>query len=298
MTEEQAKTNWITYNNFRYFYYINDIPVESFEEFMFYLNQILLKHNYFDDDSDMSIEDSYISFDCDNSDYMEDGNEEYCTLQSIGRKLFIIGHIGSKISPKCGYIYDYPEGVIPDFLNIFNLIFPDLKFIENHGLIEIWGLNTNSMTCIQYLFLIIRNIKNPHFNFELFYIQGGVTDRKENRENEFSIITKKLIRENANHFCESCGELLLKPNYCKKSGEKILQYSKYYSKDYKLYGYIDHINEHRFCGSNDAENGQLLCHICHSKKTNIFSRSKNLFQKIKNKLSVVSLKSSIKKISR
>jgi hypothetical protein len=291
MSENQAVTHWQTFNNFVFLLNKYSISMELFEEFMFYLNQILLKHNYFDDDSDMSIDDSYISFDCDNSDYMEDGNEEYCTLQSIGRKIFIIGHIGSKISPKCGYIYDYPEGVIPDFLNIFNLIFPDLKFIENHGLIEIWGLNTNSMTFIQHLFLIIRNIKNPHFNFELFYIQGGVTDRKENRENEFSIITKKLIRENANHSCESCGELLLKPNYCKKSGEKILQYS-------KLCGYIDHINEHRFCGSNDAENGQLLCHICHSKKTNMFSRSKNLFQKIKNKLSVVSLKSSIKKISR
>jgi len=33
-----------------------------------------------------------------------------------------------------------------------------------------------------------------------------------------------------------------------------------------MYGYIDHINEHRFGGSNDIENGQLLCHICHSKK--------------------------------
>jgi 5-methylcytosine-specific restriction endonuclease McrA len=65
-----------------------------------------------------------------------------------------------------------------------------------------------------------------------------------------------------------------------------------------MYGYIDHINEHRFGGSNDIENGQLLCHVCHSKKTNMFSRSKNLFQKIKNKFSVVSLQSSIKKISR
>jgi hypothetical protein len=298
MTEEQAKTNWITYNNFRYLCHINDIPMESFEEFQFYLNKILLKCSYFDNDSDMSMDDSFISFDCNSSDYMEDGNEEYCTFQSIGRKMCIIGHIGSKISPKCGYIYDYPERVIPDFLNILKLFFPCLKFIENHGLIEIWGLNANTMNFIQYLFLIIRNIQNPEFNFQEFANAGGVEDRKENRENEFSIITKKLIRENANHCCESCAEQQLKPNYCKKSVEKILQHSKYYAKDYKLYGYIDHINEHRFCGSNDAENGQLLCHICHTKKTNMFSRSKNLFQKIKNKLSVVSLKSSIKKISR
>jgi 5-methylcytosine-specific restriction endonuclease McrA len=209
-----------------------------------------------------------------------------------------MGHIGKRINPICGYIYDYPEGVIPDFLNILKLFFPGLKFIENRGLIEIWNMNTNSMTCVQYLFLIIRNIQNPEFNFEQWANAGGVEDRKENKENEFSISTKKLIRENANHCCESCSIRLLKPSYCKKSGEKILDYSKYYSKDHKMYGYIDHINEHRFGGSNDIENGQLLCHVCHSKKTNMFSRSKNLFQKIKNKFSVVSLQSSIKKISR
>ena len=295
MNEGYSETDWVTYNNFRYLCHINDIPMELFEEFQFYLNKILSKHSYFDNDSDMSMDESFISFDCDTSDYMEDGNEEYCTFQSIGRNIYIIGHIGTKISPKCGYIIDYPEGVISDFLNILKLFFPGLKFIENHGLIEIWNLNTNSMTCVQYLFLIIRNIQNPEFNFEQWVKTGGVADRKENKENEFSLSTKKLIRENANHCCESCGIRLLKPAYCKKSGEKVLQYSKYYSKDYKLYGYIDHINEHRFCGGNNEENGQLLCHICHSKKTNIFSRSKILFQKIKNKLSVVSLKSSIKK---
>jgi hypothetical protein len=58
----------------------------------------------------------------------------------------------------------------------------------------------------------------------------------ENKENEFSIITKKLILENANYCCESCGEQQLKLNYCKKAGEKILQHSKYYP--------TDHINEH------------------------------------------------------
>ena len=181
MSEGHAETDWLTHNNFRYLCNINDIPMESFEEFRFYLNKILSKHNYFDNDSDMNMDDSFISFDCDSSDYMEDENEEYCTFQSIGRKMCIMGHIGSKISPICGYIYDYPEGVIPDFLNILKLFFPSLKFIENHGLIEIWNLNTNSMTCIQYLFLIIRNIQNPEFNLEKWVEVGGVEDRKENK---------------------------------------------------------------------------------------------------------------------
>ena len=291
MNEGYSETDWLTYNNFRYLCHINDIQMELFEEFQFYLNKILSKHSYFDNDSDMSMDDSFISFDCNSSDYMEDGNEEYCTFQSIGRNICIIGHIGTKIAPKCGYIYDYPEGVIPDFLNILKLFFPGLKFIENHDLIEIWNLNTNSMTCIQHLFLIIRNIQNPEFNFEQWVNAGGVEDRKENKENEFSISTKKLIRENANHCCESCGIRLLKPAYCNKSGEKVLQYS-------KMYGYIDHINEHRFGGTKDSGNGQLLCHICHSKKTNMFSRSKVFYQKIKNNFSVVSLQSSIKKISK
>lgn len=279
MSERHAETDWLTHNNFRYLCQINDIPMELFEEFQFYLNKILSKHSYFDNDSDMSMDDSFISFDCDSSDYMEDENEEYCTFQSIGRKMCIMRHIGSRIRTIYGYIYDYPEGVIPDFLNILKLFFPGLKFIENHG------LKINSMTCIQHLFLIIRNIQNPEFNFEQWVDAGGFADRKENKENEFSISTKKLIRENANHCCESCELRLLKT-------------AKYYPKDHKLYGYIDHINEHRFGGRNDTENGQLLCHICHSKKTNMFSRSKVFYQKIKNKFSVVSLQSSIKKISR
>ena len=283
MSERHAETDWLTHNNFRYLCEINDIPMESFEEFRFYLNKILSKHSYFDNDSDMSMDDSIISFDCDSSDYMEDENEEYCTFQSIGRKMCIMRHIGTRIRTIYGYIHDYPEGVIPDFLNILKLFFPGLKFIENHGLIEIWNMNTNSMTCVQYLFLIIRNIQNPEFNFEQWVNAGGVEDRKENKENEFSTSTKKLIWENANHCCESCGIRLLKS-------------SKHYQKDQKLYGYVDHINEHRFGGTKDAGNGQLLCHICHSKKTNMFSRSKVFYQQIKNKYSVVSLQSSIKKL--
>lgn len=291
MNKGHSETDWQSFNNFSFLLQIYNIPIELFEEFRFYLNKILLKHNYFDNDSDMSMDESFISFDCDISDHMEDGNEEYCTFQSIGRNICIIGHIGTKISPKCGYIIDYPEGVIPNFLNILKLFFPGLKFIENHGLIKVWNLNTNSMTCVQYLFLIIRNIQNPEFNFEQWVNAGGVEDRKENKENEFSIATKKLIRENANHCCESCGERLLKPAYCKKSREKVLQYS-------KLYGYIDHINEHRFGGTKDSGNGQLLCHICHTKKTNMFSKSKIFYQKIKNKNSEVLLKTFVKKISK
>ena len=289
MNKGHAETDWQSFNNFSFLLQIYNIPIESFEEFRVYLNKILSKHSSFDNDSDMRMDDSFISFDCNSSDYMEDGNEEYCTFQSIGRNICIIGHIGTKIAPICGYIHDYPEGVIPDFLNILKLFFPSLKFIENHGLIGIWNMNTNSMMCIQHLFLIIRNIQNSEFNFEQWVNAGGVEDRKEKKENEFSIATKKLIRENANHCCESCGERLLKPAYCKKSREKVLQYS-------KMYGYIDHINEHRFGGTKDAGNGQLLCHICHTKKTNMFSKSKIFYQKIKNKNSEVSLKSSIKKI--
>jgi hypothetical protein len=296
MTEKQAVTLWQTYNNFVILLHIYNIHMKLFEEFLFYLNKILTKHNNFDNDSDMNINDSYISFDCDNNDYMEDGNEQYCTFQSIGRKIYIIYHIGTKIAPKCGYINDYPEEVIPDFLNILKLFFPDLKFIENHGFIEIWNMDTNTMDFIQHLFLIIRNIQNHEFNFRRFVNAGGVENRKENKDNEFSSDIKILIRENANHCCESCGIQLPKPNYCKKKKEKFLRYSKYNSREYKLYGYIDHINEHRFGGTKDAKNGQLLCHICHTKKTNMFTKSKIFYQRIKNKST--DDKSSIKKISK
>lgn len=298
MNQEEAKTDWLTHDNFVFLLHIYNIPIELFEEYQFYLNKILSKHNNFDNDSDMILNDSFISFDCDNSDYMEDGNEEYCTFQSFGRKICIMSHIGTRIAPKCGYINDYPEEVISDFLNILKLFFPNLKFIENHGFIQIWNFNTTSMDFIQHLFLLIRNIQNREFNFEKFVNSGGVEDRKENKENEFSSDTKILIRENANHCCESCGTRQLKPKYCKKSREKFLQYSKYKSKDLKMYGYIDHINEHRFGGTKDAENGQLLCHICHTKKTNMFSKPKIFYQKIKNNFSDVSRKSSIKKISK
>ena len=122
-------------------------------------------------------------------------------------------------------------------------------------MIEIWNLKTNSMDFIQHLFLIIRNIQNCEFNFKQLVNAGGVVDRKENKENEFSSNTKILIREKAIHCCESCGERQLTPDYCKKNRKKILQYSKYKSKDHKLYGYIDYINEHRFGETKDSENG-------------------------------------------
>jgi hypothetical protein len=243
------------------------------------------------DDDDM--DDIMNSIYFEHADCMEDGNNKYFTFESIGRRIYFILHIGDKISPKCGYIEDYPEEVIPYFLLILQLFFPNLKFTHNHGEVQIWNLDATHNDFIQYLFLIIRNSRNPEFNFEQWVNAGGVEDRKENKENEFSIATKKLIRENANHCCESCGERLLKPAYCKKSGENP---SKYDPKDQKLYGYIDHINEHRFGGTKDSGNGQLLCHICHSKKTNMFSRSKVFYQQIKNKFSVVSHKSSIKKL--
>ena len=46
--------------------------------------------------------------------------------------------------------------------------------------------------------------------------------------------------EKANNCCESCGKYVI-----------IYQYN------------IDHIFEHRYGGTNDIENGQLLCHECH-----------------------------------
>jgi hypothetical protein len=149
MNQEEAKTNWLTHDNFVFLLHIYNIPIGSFEQFRFYLNKILSIFDCFDNDSNMSMNDSFISFRCENSDYMEDGNEKYCTFQSIGRKIYFIEHIGTKICTKCGYIDDYPEDVIPNFLNILKLSFPDLKFIENHGFIQIWNLNTNSMDFIQ-----------------------------------------------------------------------------------------------------------------------------------------------------
>lgn len=289
MSQQGTSTLWQTHFNFRYF--LNIYNSKKFvlleKNFLEYTNQIDRKrYNYLDNSSGMLVDDDTISIHVEDADCMEDGNNKYFTFQSIGRRIYFMLHIGDRISPRCGYIDDYPEEVIPYFLQILKLFFPLLKFTQKYGAVQIWDLDAQHNDFIQHLFIIIRNIQNPEFNFEQWVNAGGVEDRKENKENEFSISTKKLIRENANHCCESCGIRLLKPAYCKKSGENP---SKYYPKDQKLYGYIDHINEHRFGGTKDAGNGQLLCHICHSKKTNMFSKSKIFYQKIKNNFSVVSL---------
>jgi hypothetical protein len=293
MNQEEAITNWLTYDNLVFLLQTYKIKQELFEEFRFYLNKILTIHNCFDNNSDISINDSFISFECENSYCMEDGNEDYCTFRYIEGKIYIIRYIGTKISTKCGYINDYPEDVISNFLNILKLSFQDLKFIDNNGIIEIFNFNKNTMDFIQHLFLMIRNIQNPEFNFTQWLKSGGVEDRKESKENEFSSETKALIRENANHCCESCGILQLKPDHCKKNKEKYNS-----KKNQKLYGYIDHINEHRFGGTKDFENGQLLCHDCHSIKTRMFSKTKIFSKKNVKKFSGVSIKSSIKKISK
>jgi len=290
MSQQGTSTLWQTHFNFRYLYFCyinNSASLELFEKFIGFTNQIdRNRYNYLDNSSGMLVDDDTNSIDCEDTDCMEDGNNKYFTFQSIGRRIYFMLHIGDRISPRCGYIDDYPEEVIPYFLRILQLFFPLLKFTQKYGAVQIWDLDAQHNDFIQHLFIIIRNIQNPAFNFEQWVNAGGVEDRKDNKENEFSIATKKLIRENANHCCESCGIRLLKPAYCKKSGENP---SKYYPKDQKLYGYIDHINEHRFGGTKDAGNGQLLCHICHSKKTNMFSKSKIFYQKIKNNFSVVSL---------
>jgi hypothetical protein len=302
MNQQVISTNWQNYYNFKYFFhsYINSsinssILQELLDKFIEYTRQIdRKKYNYIDNSSGMLVDDDD---DIENSNYyyMEVGNSKYFTFQSIGRKVYFIQHIGDRISTRCGYIDDYPKEAIPYFLMILRLFFPSLKFTKNYYVVQIWNLDAIHNDFIQYLFLIIKNNQNPEFNFEQFSKDGGVQDRKENKSNEFSISTKKFIRENANHCCESCGERQQKPNYCKKSGEKL---SKYAPKDQKLHGYIDHINEHRFGGRNNAENGQLLCHICHSKKTNMFSKTKKLFEKIQDKFETIFSKYSIKKISK
>jgi hypothetical protein len=298
MSQHRTTTLWQVYLNFKYLFNIysyNSNSSELFNKFIEYTNQIFrTKWNYFDNTDGMLVDDFMVSLDCEDTNCMEDGNDKYYTFQAIDRRIYFMLYIGERISPKCGYIDDYPEEIIPYFLQILKLFFPSIKFTQKLGVIQIWDLNTEHNDFIQYLFLIMRNIQNPEFNFEI-YRNSVVPDRKDN---EFSTKTKKLIRENANHCCESCDEQLLKPDYCKKSVEKYIQYSKYSSKDHKIYGYIDHINEHRFGGTKDAENGQLLCHNCHTKKTNMFSKSKIFYQKIKNRFSCISLKSSIKKITK
>jgi hypothetical protein len=287
MNQELDSTFCQKDHNFEYLFNIyNSNKIELFGRYIHFLNQInRTRWNYLENSSGMLVDDFTIYVDCEDSYCMEDGNDKYYTFQAIDRRIYFMLHIGERISPKCGYIDDYPEEIIPYLLQILKLFFPSLKFTQKLNYIQIWDLNTEHNDFIQYLFLIMRNIQNPEFNFEI-YRNSVVPDRKDN---EFSTKTKKLIRENANHCCESCGELLLKPSYCKKYGEKFLQYS-------KMYGYIDHINEHRFDGKNNEENGQLLCHVCHSKKTNMFSKSSKLYKPLKNIFLDVSSKSMIKKI--
>jgi len=306
MNHQETTTFWQVYLNFKYLFfcyiYNSTYPELLEKKFIEYTNQIDRKRtNYLDNSSGMLVDDDDMddimnSIYFEDADCMEDGNNKYFTFESIGRRIYFILHIGDRISPKCGYIEDYPEEVIPYFLLILQLFFQNLKFTHNHGEVQIWNLDATHNDFIQYLFLIIRNSRNPEFNFEQFSKEGGVEDRKENKDNEFTTDLKILIRKNANNCCESCGMRQLTPNYCKKSGDR--KSSKYNPKDKKLYGEIDHINEHRFGGRNNPENGQLLCHICHSKKTNMFSKSKKSFEKIQDKFETIFSKYSIKKISK
>jgi hypothetical protein len=241
MSKEQTATNWQTFNNLVYLLYIYNFTTGLFENFIFLINQInKKKNNYFDNYTDMYVDDFDILIDCENNFRMEDGNEEYFTFQFINNRICIILHIGTKTSINCGYIKNYPEEVIPFLLEILKLFFQNLKFTENSGLIQIWNLNQIHMHFIQYLFLIIRNFQNDDFNFEK-YENSDVSDRKEN---EFSYSIKRKIREMAKNCCESCGE-------------------------YTANGEIDHINEHQFGGTNNLEDGQYICHVCHAKKSAI-----------------------------
>jgi hypothetical protein len=240
MSKEQIVTNWQIFNNFAYLLKIyNFSNLELFEIFIFLINQInRKKHNYLYNTTGMYVDDLDISIICENNCCMEDGNEKYFTFQYINKRICIISHIGTKRNINCGYIENYPEQAIPFFYRILQFFFLDLKFTNNSFFIQIWNLNQIHMHFIQYLFLIIRNNQNLDFNFEK-YEESDVSNRKEN---EFSYSNKKRIRELAKNCCESCGE-------------------------YTLNGEIDHINEHQFNGSNDSENGQYLCHVCHAIKS-------------------------------
>ena len=242
MNEGQTATNWQTFNNFAYLLYIyNFSNLDLFEIFIFLINQInRKKHNYLYNNAGMYVDDFDISINCENNCCMEDGNEKYFTFQYINKRICIIYHIGTKRNINCGYIEDYPEQAIPFFYRILHFFFQELKFTENSCIIQIWNLSQIHMHFIQYLFLIIRNIQNDDFNFEK-YESSDVSDRKEN---EFSYSIKRKIREMAKNCCESCGE-------------------------YTANGEIDHINEHQFGGTNNLEDGQYICHVCHAKKSAI-----------------------------
>ena len=159
-----------------------------------HVSSLTLSHNYLDNLSEMLVDDyDYINpIDYEDESSMEDGNNKYFTFQSIGRRIYFILNIGDRISPKCGYVDDYPEEVIPYFLFILKLFFPSLKFTRKFcGMVKIWNLDAMHNVFIQHLFLILRNIQNSEFDFEQWVKKGGVQDRKENKDNEFSISTKK-----------------------------------------------------------------------------------------------------------
>ena len=241
MTEEKVITHWQTFLNFVYLLNIYNIPSDLKNILIYLINEIdRKKYNYLDNYSDMLIDDNHILIEYDNIFRMEDGNEEYFVFQCNKNRICIYQCIGTKVRINCGYFSNYPEQIIPFLIKILNLIFQELKFTEKSGLIQIWNLRPIHMHFIQYLFLNIRNIQNHNFDFEK-YENSDVSDRSRN---EFSAMNKRKIRELANNCCESCGE-------------------------YILNGEIDHINEHQFGGTNNTEDGQYICHFCHSKKTAI-----------------------------
>jgi len=236
MIEKQAVTHWQTFFNFAYLSNIYNISSDLKNILIDLINQIdRKKYNYLDNYSGMFVDDNHILIDYDNIFRMEDGNEEYFIFQCNKNRICIYQYIGTKIRINCGYFSNYPEQVIPFLIKILHL-----KFTEKSGLIQIWNLRPIHMHFIQYLFLIIRNIQNHDFDFEK-YEKSDVSDRSTNN---FSTTNKRKIRELANDCCESCGQ-------------------------YTLNGEVDHINEHQFGGTNNLEDGQYICHFCHSKKSTI-----------------------------
>ena len=207
----------------------------------FLLNEIQRKkQNYL-----MLIDDYYYGIDylIIHNAIMEDGNDFFFTFRydEQQKKIFLILNVGDIRKIKMTWIHDYPEQIIPILLIIMKNMFPYLTFTEKNGFCQIWNMTKENVEFIQYLFLIIRNIQNPEFNFNI-WVNSQVPQRTQN---EFSDgIRKKIIEINKN-YCESCGIYV--------STQKILE--------------IDHIIEHRYCGINDIENAQGLCHTCHAIKT-------------------------------
>ena len=241
----------IRYNNFLYlFVKMFSIDISIFREhYMYLLNEIQSKKdNYLSFSSSMLVDDFSYEIDYSSIDTMEDGNELFFIFENceITSTIYIYLNIGQNMKIKMGLLENYPREIIPIFLRILKKMFPYLVFTERNFYCQIWNMTQINIEFIQYLFLILTNIQNPEFHF-ITWVNSDVPIREGNN---FSAAIKRKIMERANYCCESCRRnvnLLEKINGKKPN--------------------IDHIIEHRFGGTNNEDNAQLLCHDCHCKKT-------------------------------